>query len=161
MPPEEPVLHYCCCCCAMQPSHTNRVQAGSSWMAGFRGQSPRRFFASDREMLHASSMSPYEDLTYVRVRNVLFTFFLHNFSLVKIIWEIWNSLDPIYTVGWGCGLICLNYFNCAFFGDTIRRKKKKKRKRNPPGGQGSGWTCRTHVQNFSVYLLKTAWTFGL
>ena len=29
----------------------------------FPGQSPRRFFESDREHLHASSMSPYEDLT--------------------------------------------------------------------------------------------------
>ena len=29
----------------------------------FPGQSPRRFFESDREHLHTSSMSPYEDLT--------------------------------------------------------------------------------------------------
>ena len=39
----------------------------------------------------------------------------------------------------------------------IRRKKKKKK----PGGQVSGWTCRTCAQIFRVYLLKTAWIFRL
>ena len=29
------------------------------------------------------------------------------------------------------------------------------------GGQVSGWTDRASVQNFGVYLFKTAWTFGL
>ena len=31
----------------------------------------------------------------------------------------------------------------------------------PPGGQVSGWTCGTCVQNCRVYLVKTGWTFGL
>ena len=39
----------------------------------------------------------------------------------------------------------------------IRRNKKKE----IPGGQVLGWTCRTCVQNFRVYLLKTAWVFGV
>ena len=38
-------------------------------------------------------------------------------------------------------------------------RQKKTEKRN--GGQVSGWTCRTCVQNFRVYLLKTARKFGL
>ena len=44
---------------------------------------------------------------------------------------------------------------------TIRITKyiqRNKKKENPIGGQVSGWTCRTRVQNFRVYLLETAWT---
>ena len=38
---------------------------------------------------------------------------------------------------------------------------RRKRQRNPSGGQASGWTRRTRVQIFRVYLFKTAWTFRL
>ena len=30
----------------------------------------------------------------------------------------------------------------------------EKKQRNPPGGHVSGWTCRTRVDFFRVYLLK-------
>ena len=39
--------------------------------------------------------------------------------------------------------------------DLLRPKKNGEQKKN--GGQASGWTYRTRAQNFSVYLLKTAW----
>ena len=35
------------------------------------------------------------------------------------------------------------------------------KRETPSGGHVSGWTCRTCAQKFRVYLLKTAWTFGL
>ena len=33
--------------------------------------------------------------------------------------------------------------------------------KTPPGGQVSGWTCRTFEQKFRVHIFKTAWAFGL
>ena len=44
---------------------------------------------------------------------------------------------------------------------TTKYIRRKKLKEPPPGDQVSGWTCRICVQNFRVYLLKTAWTFKL
>ena len=44
----------------------------------------------------------------------------------NVIWEIWTSFNQIYSA--------------------------EKRKEKPPGGQVSGWTRRTSMQNFTVYL---------
>ena len=33
------------------------------------------------------------------------------------------------------------------------------KKKKHPGGQVSGWTCRTRVQKFRIHLLKASWTF--
>ena len=52
----------------------------------FPGQSPRRFFESDHEILRTSSMSPYEETR----PNVFCFLFLHDFSSA-IIWEIWTK----------------------------------------------------------------------
>ena len=48
--------------------------------------------------------------------------------------------------------------NLELLRPNIRREKEKE---PPPGGQVSGWTCRTCAQKFIVYLLKTAGTFRL
>ena len=45
------------------------------------------------------------------------------------------------------------YTYVNIFGENKEAKKNV--------GQVSGWACRTCVQNFRVYLLRTAWTFGL
>ena len=37
--------------------------------------------------------------------------------------------------------------------------KLKEEEKN--AGRASGWACRTRVQNFRVYLSKTAWAFGI
>ena len=58
----------------------------------FPGQSPRRFFEPDRENLNTSSMGPYEDWP-----NGGGVVFLHDFSSVDIIWEIWTPLDQIHS----------------------------------------------------------------
>ena len=55
------------------------------------------------------------------------------FVSYKTIWEIWNCLGQIYSA--------------------------RKRKEPPPGGQVSGWTCKTCAQKFMVYLLEKAGTF--
>ena len=34
-------------------------------------------------------------------------------------------------------------------------------KKKTKNGQASGWAVRTRVHNIRVYLLKTAWTFGI
>ena len=51
----------------------NNSQAGSKLNDGnlFPGQSPRRFFESDRDILHTYSMSPHDDPT-----DLTFFFFL-------------------------------------------------------------------------------------
>ena len=64
------------------------LQAGSSWTTEIC--SPAKvhavFFESDHESLQASSVSPYEDLTY-RV----FWFFFAQIWSVKIIWKIFGT----------------------------------------------------------------------
>ena len=67
-------------------------------------------------------------------RSVLF--FLHDFSPAKIVLEIWTSSDQIHSA-------------------------KKIEQPPPSGDQASGWTYKTRVQTFRVYLSKPAWTFGL
>ena len=54
---------------------------------------------------------------------------LHDFSSVQIIWQIWTSLDQLYSA--------------------------KKKKDNPPRAQASGWTYRTRAKFQGLqYLLK-------
>ena len=80
---------------------------------------PRRFFHSDREILHTSSMRPCKDLTYPMFFFVLVS---RDFWSVEIFRKIWTTfkLSP-------------NIFG------------KKKKKRKTPEGQTSGWACRTHT----------------
>ena len=47
----------------------------------------------------------------------------------------------------------MGYLSPFFFGG------KKKEKKN--AGKASGWACGRRVQNFKVYISKTAWTIGV
>ena len=58
------------------------------------------------------------------------------------------------------------FFNVIFrqfrlFGKFGTKCIRRKKRNPPPGGQASGWTNRIRVQKFRIYLVKTAWTFGL
>ena len=58
----------------------------------FPGQVHAFFWESDYEILHTASMSPYEDLTWRLV------FSWRDFSSIKVIWEIWTSVEHLYWV---------------------------------------------------------------
>ena len=63
----------------------------------------------------------------------LFYLFAGHFVSCTITWRIMTSLDYIYSA--------------------------QKRKRRNTDGEVSGWTRRACVKKFTVYLLKTSWTF--
>ena len=98
----------------------------------FIGQSPRRFFDSDREFLHTSSKP-------LRIRYLTFFFWGgggHEFSSVKNIRENWTSLrDQIYSA----------------------EKKEKKSPRRSGLGMDISNTCA----KFQGLSLEPAWTFEL
>ena len=122
----------------MNPKISLRLQTCTGWFKLndgklFPGQSPRRFFfESDREILYAHSVG-------YKKKHRAFCFpetygpFGYEYRLVQ--------------------------------GQPRRMPRAIDARMSPwkktPGGQASGWTHRTRVQNFRVYLLKTAWTFGL
>ena len=66
----------------------------------FLGQSPLRFFESDREILDASSMRLLLIWAHTKTWVLTGCFFLFSrgFSSVNIFWEIWTSLDQLDSV---------------------------------------------------------------
>ena len=95
------------------------------------GECPRRFFDSDREIL-LSFVCHCEDLTCRFVNVLCFILFIFFAS-----YDFLENVDHLE----------------SFF--------SAKEEKISPGGQTSGWACRTRVLNCGVYLSKTAWRFEL
>ena len=115
-----------------------RCRHGKGWFKlndgkAFPGQSPHRFFESDRETFAYVFYEPLRrpDLTGFSC------FSWRDFSSVKIIWKMWTSLDQLKTFG------------------------GKKKQENPPEVRPRNGHIQHVCKISESYLLKMAWTFQL
>ena len=73
------------CCCRLSITVCFKLKARNE----FPGECPRRFYDSDREILHASSMCPCEDLPCL----ILFIYFCLIFRQLDFFGKIWTTLE--------------------------------------------------------------------